>query len=702
VVNQDDPQNIQVRLASYQTATYGQLTQGGQTLQIVDYSPSSQTMTLANTGGMTTPVWAEGSVVRYAGSRLTDAGLLQDGGSYTLHVVGIGTANSLIVQLLDPEGTVVVDSANDGIDPQSNAIVLNSTQSAIPSGTQVTYHAGGAGTAIGGLQDGMTYQTVIDPAHPTIVHLVATGASGGGTVLLTVNPALNANGVSYTITGIDAYQQTLTLSTTSGAPPLKSGDAVVFSGALGAGSLGLLDGATYLIQIPDPTNPLVVQLLASPAAGDSNRFASSLAASPQPESLQAYVDLESLDQSYLSGTSHNLTPTVNHSGISITATLTSTESLSVSSGIGSNPKLRSKSPRAFFSHNSGQTAPESLTGQVESKLAPVASLPSLTGSFLVNEVTNRVIAEVGSSASLASSGSVTVSSSVTEDSQAADNSVVTRPSDGKAKKASVAASVLINSLDNTSNAVIAGGGRVDATGDLAVTSTVTYPWAGQLHEVNKNADGSTALNGENAWSDILDFFDGTLGFQSFLVNNWADAAATASQDTIALAGSFNWITYTNNNQARIDSGALINQNPDFQSGLQGVSVTATTSVETVNFVGNTNWDFLPSDMISSYRNAETGGWGGVGVGALGPNQGKTAGVGVSLAFASLKNTTLALVGSGATFDSSADLMADASGALNTIDLGYSHGFSTGDRLVYKSNGGDDITGLQSGTVYYAI
>ena len=719
IVNQDDPQNIQVRLASYLAPTYGQLTQGGQSLQIVDYSPSSQTVTIATSSRTSVPQLSEGSIVVYSGSRLTGTELLQDGVSYSVHVVGQGETNTLVVQLLDPNGPFVTDASSDGVDPQSNAIVLNSGQTTIPNGTLVTYHAGGAGTEIGGLQDGVTYLTVVDPTQPTIIHLDATSPSGNVPVMLTVNQTLQVNGWTYEITSVDLYQSTLTLTADSGAPALTSGEAVVFTGALGTTSLGLVDGQTYYVQFPDPSNPAVVQLLDSP----SHVGTTSSGVTPTPETLQGYVSLVSLDQSYMSGTRHTLTPLVSHSGISITATLTSSESLSISSGIGSQPKLRNRSTRSFFpsspseaneSNSSGvlgrvlsslsrrleslSSRLSSLSSRLSTLSSPLSSLFSATGSFLVNEVTNVVVAEVGSSAILSSTGSVTVSSSITENSQANDNSVVTRPSNGKAKKASVAASVLVNSLNNTSNAVIAGGSRVDTTGDLSVTSTVTYPWAGQLHEANKNADGTKDHNGSNVWSDVLDLFDETLGFQSFLVNNWADAAATGAQDSVAVAGSFNLVAYTNNNQARIDSGAMINQNSSFQTGGQGVTVTATTSVETVNFVGNTNWDFLPADIRATYRTSQDSGWRGLLAGALGPNQGKLLGIGVSLEFASLDNTTEALVGSGATFAPSADLSSDS----NSIELGYATGFYTGQPLVYEANGGTDVTGMHSGTVYYAI
>jgi parallel beta-helix repeat protein len=53
---------------------------------------------------------------------------------------------------------------------------------------------------------------------------------------------------------------------------------------------------------------------------------------------------------------------------------------------------------------------------------------------------------------------------------------------------------------------------------------------------------------------------------------------------------------------------------------------------------------------------------------------------------------------GATFDPFTDV--DSGG--DSVDLGYVHGFSTGQALLYSANGGTSVGGLTSGTTYYAI
>ena len=190
----------------------------------------------------------------------------------------------------------------------------------------------------------------------------------------------------------------------------------------------------------------------------------------------------------------------------------------------------------------------------------------------------------------------------------------------------MAVSILVDSLNITSTALIDGGGQVDAGGALSVTSNVTYPSVGQIN----NPTGLTAtMSGSDLSANILKFFDGTLGFESALVNNWPDAAATASEQPADIAGSVDWTDYTIESEALIEAGALINQDAQYQAPAQSVSVHATTTFETVNFAGNTNFDILPADLVTANQ-TENAGWGGVADTVLGANAGVAEGVGASL------------------------------------------------------------------------
>ena len=348
----------------------------------------------------------------------------------------------------------------------------------------------------------------------------------------------------------------------------------------------------------------------------------------------------------MSGSSHTLTP-VTSAGINITATLTSKESLSVSSGVGGQPELKNRLP--FNTSGDSQTQSSEgakpsnpASGSGSSLFSSLGNLLAITGSFLVESITNSVDAEVGADAVLKSSGNITVSSAITEENQTGDNSTISRPEDSQAATLTVAVSMLVDSLNNTSTALIDGGARVDAGGALSVTSNVTYPWVGQIN--NPTGFDAATMFGSDLSANILKFCDATLGFESALVNNWADAAATASEQPADIAGSVNWTNYTNESEALIKAGALINQDAQYQDPAQAVSVNATTTFEAVNFAGNTSFDFLPADLVAAYKQTENAGWGGVANTVLGANAGATEGVGASLIVAVMNNTTLAMVG----------------------------------------------------------
>src|SRR5208337_256628 len=224
-----------------------------------------------------------------------------------------------------------------------------------------------------------------------------------------------------------------------GSSDLVEGEAVTYTGALGNQTGSLVDGQTYYVHIPNPSYPTLIQLT------DSSRTTLD---------IQTSVSLGNLDLSYMSGNSHTLTP-VTSAGINITATLTSEESLSVSSGIGGQPELRNRLLFKFSggsqTQSSGGAIPSNpASGAGSSLFSSLGSLLSITGSFLVESITNSVDAEVGADAVLRSSGKITVSSAITEDNQNGEKSKIYRPGDSQATTLNVAVAILVDSLNNTS------------------------------------------------------------------------------------------------------------------------------------------------------------------------------------------------------------------------------------------------------------
>ena len=602
VVNQDDPENIQIELALYQMPTYGTLTGSGTGAgyDIESVDPTSQTVTLAAAAGATVPALTEGESLTFTGAALAGDGLLQNGQTYTVHIVDQSDPSSPVVQLLDPTGPYLADAASDGIDPSSNAVQIDSSGTLIPNGTIVTYHQGGPDTAIGGLQDGVSYQAVVDPSDPSTIQLVTTGANAGQTVQLTANATLvTGGGLSYTITTVNGLIQTLTVTEPQGASgptPLTEGEAVTYNGALAHSVPGLVDGQTYYVSIPDPTYPTVIQLNDSSSALLTTENDSS-SASSTTETFQPICDFQTPSTSQPVGTLSTLTPSVT-GGITIEATLTSNDNLTVSTGTGDSPpilslitnlslgqgdSLRAKlnGPRSALSNdfNTGK-----LTGNLGGDGIQNTGLGSylngiigVTGSYLGESISNNVVAEVGADAVLKSNSNIEVNADLKEDNLTSDSASfckVTGTGADEAEigsqssnKVDVAVAVVTDSLTNTAQALIDGGSQVDAAGALSVTAQVTYPWAGPIALSGLESGWSTAAAAQ-VWNFLTTLADGTLGLDS-LVNNWADAAAESNSDQYCISGSVNFTDYTNDCQAQIGTGALINQDPQYQNAPVG-------------------------------------------------------------------------------------------------------------------------------------
>ena len=630
-VNQSDPNNIQIELAVYQLPTYGTLAGTGHDFTIQGFDLTTESVTLAEDAGATVSALTEGETLVYTGAALAGTELLQNGKSYTVNILDQSDPSSIQVQLLDATGPYLPDASTNGTDPLSNAIVLQPSQTLIPNGTLVTYIAGGPGTEIGGLQNGVQYQAVVDASSPTIVHLVQVGTTSGQQVQLTTNEIFEGNGNTYVLTGSDGVLHTITvaeLGAASGTTDLTDGTALTYIGAFGQLTGSMVDGQTYYVSLPYAGDTTDIQLLSSPTA-------------TTPLDIQTAVNLGTLDPAYMSGAADTLTPTTNQ-GINITATLTSSEQLSVTSGLGHEPLVKQlKEVGSAIASKIASVFGVSGDRRFTSPDANVSSYFSVSGSFLVENITNSAIAEVGSQAVLQSSGGITVNSAVTENNQTADSATISKqsqqnPAGGSTTPLALAIGILVDNLNNTSLALIDGGSQVDASGALSVDATVTYPWAFQIDNPSGATFGSDA---KTLLKSILG-----IGLQSEVVNNWADAAVSGNTTTVDIAGSVNDTTYTNDCEAQIYAGALINQNPAYQSATETIAVNAATTFETVNYAGNTGLDFIPADLLRAYRNDLNGGWSGVASTALGASSGATVGVGISLTLDSMNNTTIAAVG----------------------------------------------------------
>ena len=146
--------------------------------------------------------------------------------------------------------------------------------------------------------------------------------------------------------------------------------------------------------------------------------------------------------------------------------------------------------------------------------------------------------------------------------------------------------------------------------------------------------------------------------------NIALVQSGAKGQTFGVAGSFSYIDQQDETVAQIDSGA----------GVSGgaVGVSAADNALLFNATG--------SLMKAKEENGAESGSAQTSVGA-------------SVSVNSIERDTRALVGHAA-FDPASRITGGG-----TIDLGYAHGYATGDEVVYRNGGGRSIAGLVDGKTY---
>jgi hypothetical protein len=573
-----------------------------------------------------------------------------------------------------------VDPNIDGVNPGTNSLEFN-VDPGIADGTAVTYNAA-PGLAITGLSNDATYYAYnyTDPNNldPTgnpeyLINLETT--PGSAPVQLSEAQRLTSGNNTYQIVSSSATSQTLMVSGPAGAP-LATGQAVTYHGAFGQFTGSLIDGTQYYaIVVSSNGSNQVIQLDTSASDATSSQ--------PTPLDLQGAIDLGALSNSYMSGAAQTLTL---DAGISITATLTSTDGAEVKSGIGSKPIFLNYLTNGALFLPAAASALPGLFGPLAGPLQTAAGSNgtgqqtfSTSDSLLYENVNNTVVAEVGSNAVLKSSGNIAVQSSLTEYTSTQDTASISAPKDGtQMSKYAVAVSVVVAQYTNTAHAYVDANAQLDAADTVDVASAISYPYAAPA------APGLSALLANDndvpfsagSISDFLGIADAFL--HTDFVNSWASAGIKSGgskgggQASTSVAGSLNDVQYTNDDEALIADGAQINQDAAYQGPAQSVSVTATTTSFQMYFAG------LIGFSTSGF--------------AFGPQAGAN-GIGASFAWVDTTNTTLATIGGadpnrtpatkptavnfGNNSNGSAGLSVTANENMLTVEIGQSGGNSQG-------------------------
>ena len=231
--------------------------------------------------------------------------------------------------------------------------------------------------------------------------------------------------------------------------------------------------------------------------------------------------------------------------------------------------------------------------QIGEKLQTAASFQAAEGTsgfgiaaaVGVNHADHDVTALVGPTAVLRSSTGISVGAEISQASQAGVVGGATKKpnADGTpAANVALAVAVGVSILNNTALATVDSGATLDAKDSVSVTASVAYPFliANPLTAINP-AD-YMRVSGPDGWPY---FNDGTLGYSSNLFNVWV--MTQASQAKVAGGGSVSVTVFNNVADARIKSGAHVNQSSDprFRDGEQAVEVKADVAMDLISVVG---------------------------------------------------------------------------------------------------------------------
>ena len=147
-------------------------------------------------------------------------------------------------------------------------------------------------------------------------------------------------------------------------------------------------------------------------------------------------------------------------------------------------------------------------------------------------------------------------------------------------------------------------------------------------------------------------------------NNIVLGLSGGGSGTFAVSGAATMVYMDHNTLAKIDDGAEVTADGT-------VDVTANDDLLNVNFVG-------------------------------GVVQGRSLGFGITAGVNLINRDTKAIIGNQESVLGRGQFAPNTgvNGATCTIDLGYDHGFATGDAVLYSNGGGNSIGGLVDGDTYY--
>lgn len=300
-------------------------------------------------------------------------------------------------------------------------------------------------------------------------------------------------------------------------------------------------------------------------------------------------------------------------------------------------------------------------GKPPKKVPPSVGITGAIAVTLSDDNATAKITSTGTNA-VKSEGDISVTSEVTDvirtaaiaqQKQREENNVLNHPTDANKKAAGVSAAVIYGQYNNTADAYIGDNAIVDAKQKLTIDSSVNIPFQNNWKDFDKLTTNLT-----NA------FLSSNLGLDKAMFTSWAQASSNGDKGTGS--ASVDIMNFTNNSNAYIGKGALINQDKTFNSDhtKNDVSVTAKTNITTLDLAGMLKTPL--DDLIQAARDKTD-----PMLSAFGNTSGGT-GVGGSVLVTLEDNTTKAYIDKGAKVEAN-DLKVDADTTVKNISIGAAGG-----------------------------
>ncbi len=652
-----------IQFLSPGTSSSQSLTSASQSFGPGAVDTTNNTITIGSSNPFTT-----GEAVVYSANGGTSIGGLKDGQTYYVildssdstkiqlaatpadasagHAIALTSGGSNSSQTLTPASIIFTPS-----DVTSSPLAINvGANNPFVSGEAVVYHKGSSSdTSIGGLTDGTTYYVVTNPTHLNQVELAASqsDATAGHTITLTsagtgTSQKLTPVSATFGTAAVDTTNNTITIGSNN---PFMLGQAVVYHNGGGTSIGGLKDGQTYYV-IPDSSDFTKIQLAATPGGNvialTSGGTSSTQSLSPAGGSSAVTFGPSNVIQA-------NLPDTIN---------------------LGYQHGFVTGQPVVY--DNGGGTG----IG-IQNRDGSSGTLNSGSVVYYVIVIDDHTIKLAASEADATAGRAINLTSNGTSSTQSirAVTTGVTSPTFGPS---GVVTSDQVNSINTALPHGLTNGQSV--VYDDGGGSDVGGLQAGHLYYavVDPSNPNQFQLSATSGGSPIALTSHGTSASQNIQVATLGTPTAAIDPSSVILASAANSITY--GSSVPYSTGEELVYDDGGGSDIGGLANGQTYYA----IVDPSNPDQL--QLAASADDA-------------------TAGNAIPLTSAGTATTQAFhpyTLGASVTFTPSNVLYYTGDASQNSIALGATSPFQTGDTVIYNDGGGSDIGGLTNGHVYYAI